>query len=83
MTATGPEQVVFMESHGMPLNTESRKKFVEVSVLARHSYTSLADFIPGVDPYDFLTVVELAAVEGGGRDGGGLVNMAGSWPPSF
>ncbi|MBE1588939.1 SRPBCC domain-containing protein [Nonomuraea angiospora] len=67
MTATAPEQIAFMESHGMPLSTESRKKFVEVSEPARLSYTSLADFIPGVDPYDFLTVVELETVEGGVR----------------
>ncbi|GAA2866746.1 SRPBCC family protein [Nonomuraea rubra] len=59
MTATAPEQIAFMESHGMPLSTESRKKFVEVSEPRTLSYTSLADFIPGVEPYDFLTVVEI------------------------
>ncbi|MFF0776551.1 SRPBCC domain-containing protein [Nonomuraea wenchangensis] len=67
MTATAPEQIAFMESHGMPLSTRSRKKFVEVAEPGRLSYTSLADFIPGVDPYDFLTVVELEAVEEGVR----------------
>lgn len=67
MTATAPEQIAFMESHGMPLSTESRKRFVEVSEPGRLSYTSLADFVPGVDPYDFLTVVELEPVEGGVR----------------
>ncbi|MEU6715062.1 SRPBCC domain-containing protein [Nonomuraea sp. NPDC046802] len=67
MTATAPEQIAFMESHGMPLSTQSRKKFVEVSEPGRLSYTSLADFIPGVDPYDFLTVVELETVEDGVR----------------
>lgn len=59
MTATAPEQIAFMEGHGMPLATESRKKFVEVSEPGRLSYTSLADFIPGVEPYDFLTVIEI------------------------
>ncbi|WP_214414202.1 SRPBCC family protein [Sphaerisporangium fuscum] len=67
MTATAPEQIAFMESHGLPLSTESRKKFVEVSEPGRLSYTSLADFIPGVAPYDFLTVVELETVEDGVR----------------
>jgi hypothetical protein len=48
-----------MEGAGLPLSTESRKTFVEVDEAARLSYTSLADFIPGVEPYDFLTVVEI------------------------
>ncbi|MET7336580.1 SRPBCC domain-containing protein [Nonomuraea sp. NPDC005650] len=65
MTATAPEQVAFMEGAGLPLSTESRKTFVEVEEPVRLSYTSLADFIPGVEPYDFLTVVEIRpAAEG-------------------
>ncbi|GAA2825906.1 LuxR C-terminal-related transcriptional regulator [Nonomuraea rubra] len=32
MTATAPEQIAFMESHGMPLSTESRKKFVAAAL---------------------------------------------------
>jgi uncharacterized protein YndB with AHSA1/START domain len=59
MTATAPEQIAFMQGAGLPLSTESRKTFVEVDEPARLSYTSLADFIPGVEPYDFLTVVEI------------------------
>jgi uncharacterized protein YndB with AHSA1/START domain len=67
MTATAPEQVAFMEGAGLPLSTESRKSFVDVDEPGRLSYTSLADFIPGVDPYDFLTVVEIEPVEAGTR----------------
>ena len=59
MTATGPEQVEFMKSAGMPLTTESRKTFTELIPPKRIGYTSLADFIPGVAPYEFLTVVDL------------------------
>ncbi|SEG63441.1 Uncharacterized conserved protein YndB, AHSA1/START domain [Nonomuraea solani] len=59
MTATAPETVAFMQEAGMPLSTESRKTFVEVQAPSKLSYSSLADFIPGVDPYDFLTVVEI------------------------
>jgi hypothetical protein len=59
MTATAPEQVAFMEGAGLPLSTESLKTFVDLDEPTRISYTSLADFIPGVDPYDFLTVVEI------------------------
>ncbi|WP_219471847.1 SRPBCC family protein [Nonomuraea rhizosphaerae] len=67
MTATAPEQIAFMEGAGLPLSTESRKKFVEVDEPATLSYTSLADFIPGVEPYDFLTVVEIRPVQDGVR----------------
>src|SRR5262245_43367974 len=65
MTATGPEQVAFMESAGMPLSTESRKTFVDVEAPARLSYISLVDFVPDHEPYDHLTTVELRAVDGG------------------
>jgi uncharacterized protein YndB with AHSA1/START domain len=61
MTATAPETVAFMEGAGMPLSTESRKTFVEVDEPRLLSYSSLADFIPDVEPYEFLTVVEIQA----------------------
>jgi uncharacterized protein YndB with AHSA1/START domain len=60
MTAVGPEQIAFMESAGMPLATESRKRFVEIEEPTRISYVSLVDFVPGHEPYEHLTVVELA-----------------------
>jgi uncharacterized protein YndB with AHSA1/START domain len=59
MTATAPEQIEFMNSAGLPLSTESRKTFVEVNEPDRLSYTTIADFIPEVEPYEFLTAVEL------------------------
>jgi uncharacterized protein YndB with AHSA1/START domain len=65
MTATGPEQIAFMQGAGMPLSTVSRKTFTEIDRPRRLAYTSLADFIPGVDPYGFLTVVELTPTEAG------------------
>lgn len=67
MTATGPEQVEFMKGAGMPLTTESRKTFTELRAATRLAYQSLADFIPGVEPYEFLTVVDLHASGGGVR----------------
>jgi hypothetical protein len=60
MTATAPEQVEFMKSAGMPLTTESRKTFTEVSAPRRLAYLSLRDFVPGQEPYEHLTVVEIA-----------------------
>lgn len=65
MTATAPEQVEFMQNAGMPLVTESRKTFTEIAAPTRIAYSSLADFIPGVEPYEFLTAVDLNATEAG------------------
>jgi uncharacterized protein YndB with AHSA1/START domain len=59
MTATASEQVEFMRGAGMPLSTESRKRFTEIERPRRLAYASLTDFIPGVDPYEFMTVVEI------------------------
>lgn len=58
MTATGAEQVAFMEGAGLPLSTTSSKQFTVVEPQLRLGYTTLADFIPGVEPYAFLTEVE-------------------------
>ena len=58
MTATGPDQVHFMKSAGMPLTTEGRITYTEVVERKRLAYTHLADFIPRVEPYDVATVVE-------------------------
>ena len=65
MTATAPEQIEFMKSAGLPLATESRKTFVEVAPATRLSYQSLVDFVPGVKPYEHLTVVDLRPVAEG------------------
>jgi uncharacterized protein YndB with AHSA1/START domain len=65
MTATGPEQIEFMRSAGMPLSTESRKTFTLVEAPTRLAYSSLAEFIPDVEPYEFLTTVELTPRDGG------------------
>lgn len=58
-TATAPEQVEFMRKAGMPLTTEARKTFTELAPPRRIAYNSVVDFVPGVKPYDQLTVVEL------------------------
>jgi uncharacterized protein YndB with AHSA1/START domain len=68
MTATAPEQIRFMTSAGMSLTTEQRVTYQVVVPLQRLRYTSLADFIPGVAPYDLATLVELhESPEGGVR----------------
>ena len=59
LTATAPEQVEFMKSAGLPLSNEARKTFTELKPPTRLAYQSLVDFVPGVDPYQELTVVDL------------------------
>ena len=59
MIATAPPQVAFMKEHGMPLTVECKIKYTEVVTHRRLAYLNLADFIPGVEPYDVATLVEL------------------------
>ena len=65
MTATAPEQVAFMKQAGMPLSTEARVTYTEVEAPRRLGYRTLTDFIPGVEPYDVATLVELHPVADG------------------
>jgi len=65
MTATGPDQVAFMEGAGLPLSTTSTKTFTAVEQNHHLAYTTLADFIPGVTPYEFLTEVDLTPTDNG------------------
>ena len=59
MTAIAPAQVEFMKKEGMPLTHAARITFTEVVAPKRLAYLHLADFIPGVAPYDVATTVEL------------------------
>ena len=60
LTATGPEQIEFMQNAGMPLTTHARKRFTEVDPVSRLAYVSEVDFVPDVEPYEQLTTVELS-----------------------
>jgi uncharacterized protein YndB with AHSA1/START domain len=67
MTATGPEQVAFMNGAGMPLTTLSRKTFTEVSRPHRLAYLSDIDFVPDHEPYQHLTVVGIEPAGNGAK----------------
>jgi uncharacterized protein YndB with AHSA1/START domain len=67
MKAVDPPQVEFMKKAGMPLETKSRITYTEVVPRRRLAYFQIADFIPGVDPYDVATVVELHETANGVR----------------
>jgi uncharacterized protein YndB with AHSA1/START domain len=58
MTATAPGQVEFMKKAGMPITNQGRITYTEVIPQRRLVYTHLADFIPGIEPYDVATTVE-------------------------
>jgi uncharacterized protein YndB with AHSA1/START domain len=59
MIATAPPQIEFMRQAGMPLSQEVKARYTEVAPMRRLAFTQLADFIPGVAPYDVETAVEL------------------------
>jgi hypothetical protein len=65
MAAVAPEQAAFMNRAGMPLTSECRIAYTEVAPPGRVAYKTLADFVPGVAPYEVATVVELKATTDG------------------
>jgi uncharacterized protein YndB with AHSA1/START domain len=67
LTATAPEQIEFMTGAGLPLTTHARKRFTEVEPVRRLAYVSEIDFVPGVEPYEHLTIVDLHPVADGVR----------------
>jgi uncharacterized protein YndB with AHSA1/START domain len=67
MTAVGQDQIAFMKNAGMPLSSETRVTYTEVDRPRRLAYSTLADFIPGVEPYDVATAVDLHPIPGGVR----------------
>ncbi len=67
MTATAPDQIEFLKKAGMPLTTESLVTYTEVVPLKRLGLKQMADFIPGVKPYEVATTVELETITQGVR----------------
>ena len=67
MTAVRAEEVAFMKEAGMPLSTPAKVTYTEVQPTSRLAYKTLTDFVPGVEPYDVATLVELQAVGEGVR----------------
>jgi uncharacterized protein YndB with AHSA1/START domain len=59
MTATAPEQIEFLRSVGRPLSTELHKTFTEVARPARLAYLTPIDFVPGHEPYEHLTTIDI------------------------
>ena len=67
MTAVAPDQIEFSRKAGMPPTTEHSLTYTEVAAPRRLGYVLLADFVPGMTPYEVATTVELEAGVGGVR----------------
>jgi uncharacterized protein YndB with AHSA1/START domain len=67
MRATAPDVVEGMKRMGMPLVTEARLTYAEISPRQRLAYVHVADFVPGVAAYDIATEVKLFTASPGVR----------------
>ena len=67
MSAVRAEEIEYMVKAGMPVTTEHRLTFTEVSPPRRLAYHDMADFIPGVEPYEVSTLIEFVPVPDGVR----------------
>jgi len=67
MTATASDQLDFLKKAGMPETTVSRLTYTEVVPPRRLAYSQTADFIPGVEPYEVPTTIELETTPQGVR----------------
>src|SRR5437016_544705 len=59
MTATDSAQMEGLKAAGLPLTTVAGGTYVEVTPRTRLVYRTVADFIPGVAPYEVVAVVEI------------------------
>jgi uncharacterized protein YndB with AHSA1/START domain len=65
MTAVAEPQIAFMKQHNQPLSTPLKARYTHVESKTAASWMNLADFIPGVEPYEVETRLKLTAQ---GRD---------------
>ena len=59
MIAVDPDKVALMKSAVMPVSVETRAYFTDVTPPRRLAFTHIVNFVPGVEPYETGTVVEL------------------------
>jgi uncharacterized protein YndB with AHSA1/START domain len=60
MTAVGAEQVAFMKQANQPLSMTLKARYTLVNPKREAAWMNLADFIPGVEPYEVETRLELS-----------------------
>ena len=59
MTAVAEPQIAFMKQHGQPLSTSLKARYTKVNPKTAASWMNLADFIPGIEPYEVETRLTL------------------------
>jgi len=68
MRATAPEQVAYLQKHGIPLESHARGTYTEVDPPRRLAWRSSIDFVPGLAPYDVEASIELRALADGATE---------------
>lgn len=58
MIAVGKEQIEFMKAAGMPTSHACRSVFAEIVHHRKLRFSSMIDFLPGVEPYENSAIVE-------------------------
>lgn len=59
MSAVGAEQIAFMKQANQPLSMTLKARYTLVNPKRVAAWMNLADFIPGVEPYEVETRLEL------------------------
>jgi uncharacterized protein YndB with AHSA1/START domain len=59
MSAVGAEQIAFMKQANQPLSVTLKARYTLVNPKRAAAWMNLADFIPGVEPYEVETRLEL------------------------
>ena len=67
MTATGRDQIEFLTNAGMPVTSHHRLIYEEILPRRRLAFKGIADFIPGVEPYEVHTVIDFSTTPDGVR----------------
>jgi uncharacterized protein YndB with AHSA1/START domain len=65
MRATGPEQVAFLTSANLPLENSARGTYTDIVPALRLAFETVADFVPGVEPFVVHSSMELTPAHGG------------------
>ena len=66
MRATAPQQVDYLRTHGIPLESVARGVYTAIEPTRRLAWRNVVDFVPGVPQYEVLAGVTLALAESGG-----------------
>lgn len=67
MRATGRDQVAFLQSANLPLESSAKGTYTDVVPVQRLSFKTVVDFVPGVKRYDVESSMELKSTNEGTR----------------